>query len=606
MSNDVPGWTEDGALAWSPERELAFTAAPPAPRLGPWSPPQAEIVESQAQEETGARLWPGRLAIGLAQGFAFYLLFHTRATDAWPGHDPFLFDAIALPLLFVPWALMAGLGRIALPVLAVFTAAATVLLAALGWYHRWRIFGVDHSQPGLSLLLLAGLALAIGYAFLEAREDHKGRRLSYAALFAAGWALAARLSMLLLAAGVGLLLVHSPLMPRLTLERGDIVAMPFLGLCGALAFQLTAWRRFATALVHALLATATMLLPLAVAGALLMLSTTLAQGPPALLFLLALMGGLVAALGASHGDGLAPLPAWRQGLEGFGGILLLALAGVSAWVLETRVAALGWTASRLFAAAALALLGAYGIGYSAAAVTGLVRGRGTKVFEATNTVLGIAAMLGALALASPLADPLRLAAAAQAARLENGDVAVERFDFANLPRDGARFGKAMLATLSRSLYPDIAHAAQLARGAPDTSPPNPTEIGANIAVRTPGGRLPATLLARDWRDTAGAPPCLTRATQACDAFFLDLNNDGRREILLVTGGESRWWGAVMEEDEAGRWKMAGRLAAGCGATLSDLRAGRFSVLSALPGWNDLSVAGARLSVTPSGAGCSHY
>jgi imidazoleglycerol phosphate synthase glutamine amidotransferase subunit HisH len=29
-------------------------------------------------------------------------------------------------------------------------------------------------------------------------------------------------------------------------------------------------------------------------------------------------------------------------------------------------------------------------------------------------------------------------------------------------------------------------------------------------------------------------------------------------------------------------------------------------LPALPGWGDLAVGGQRLSVTPSGTGCSHY
>ena len=105
---------------------------------------------------------------------------------------------------------------------------------------------------------------------------------------------------------------------------------------------------------------------------------------------------------------------------------------------------------------------------------------------------------------------------------------------------------------------------------------------------------------------SGAPPCLTTAAEGCDAYFLDLNGDARAEILLVTGSETRWWGAVMAADEAGRWSLAGQLTAGCGATLSDLRAGRISVLAALPGWSDLKVAGTRLSVTPSGTGCSHY
>lgn len=601
MSNDVPMWTEDGPLNFVPASDLVPVAAP-APRIGPWSPAPV-IEEADAEPDRAALTWPWRIGIGLAQGFAFYLLFHTRSIVQWPGRDPFLFDAIALPLLFVPLALMAGLGRIALPRLVPFAIAATAILSALGWYHRWRIFGIEHGQPGISMLVLSALALVIALTFVEA---HKSGRIAYADLFRCGWTLAARLAMLFLFTGTGLMLVHSPLLPRLTLERGDIIAMPFLGLCGALAFQLTAaLPRFTAALTRALVATATIALPLAVAAAILVLSTALAEGPPALVFLLALMSGLVIAIGAAHGDGETVRPAWREGLEWFGAFLLLALAAMAVWALQARVAAFGWTSQRLFAAAALALLAAYGAGYSAAAILALLRGRGRQGFEIVTIVLGAITLLGALALASPLADPLRLAAAAQATRLEQGGATVEQFDFANLPRDSARFGGDALTTLSHSLYPDIARAAQMVRGAVSDRL-NPTEIGANIAVRTPGARLPATLLARDWTPVTGAPPCLTRAAESCDAFFLDLNNDGRREILLVTGGETRWWGAVLEEDAAGRWRMAGQLAAGCGATLSDLRAGHFSSLPALPGWSDLAVGGQRLSVTPSGTGCSHY
>ena len=590
--NDVPLWVDDGSLGWSPRRE---PAAEPAALRGPWSPPVAATPAET--EEASALYWPWRIGIGLMQGLLFYFLFRTRADGIWPGNDGFLFDAIALPLLFVPWSVMAGLGRVATPRLIAFAAIATAILAALGWYHRWRILGVEVGLPGLSMLVLAGAALFIAQSFLEAWKDG---RIVHADFFAAGWALAARLLVLLLALGLGLMLVRQ--LPRLTLEHGDIVAMPFLGLVGALALQVTA--RFSAALAHGAVATATVLLPLAVAAAIILLCADLAGKQLPLMALLALMGGLVLAIGASWRDG-AQRPLWREALETVGALLLPVLAGLAAWTLVTRVAALGWTSQRLFAAAALGLLCAYAIGYSLAAVIALVRGHGLKGLGSINTTLAAAALIGLLALASPLADPLRLASQTQAARLEQGRVAVEHFDFANLPRDGARFGSETLATLSRSLYPDIAHAAQNVRGAP-AQPLNPTEIGANIAVRTPGARLPAALLARDWSQVTGAPPCLITASQSCEAFFLDLNGDHRPEILLVTGNETRWWAAVMEQDGAGGWRQAGRLSSGCGATLSDLRAGRLSVLAALPGWDDLQVAGARLSVTPSGTGCSHY
>ena len=453
--NDVPLWVDDGSLGWSPRRE---PAAPPAAPIGPWSPPAAQAPAETEAEESFALYWPWRIGIGLAQGLVFYFLFRTRADGVWPGNDGFLFDAIALPLLLLPWCVMAGLGRIALPRLIAFAAIATAILAALGWYHRWRILGAEIGLPGLSMLVLAGLALFIAQSFLEAWKDG---HIAYTDFFAAGWTLTTRLSLLLLMVGLGLALVH--LLPRLTLERGDIIAMPFLGLCGALALQLTA--PFAAALTRGAVATATALLPLTIAAAVILLCAGLVGRQPPLAALLALMAGLVLAVGASWRDGAAR-PLWRESLETIGALLLLVLGALAVWVLAARVTALGWTSQRLFAAAALALLCAYGIGYGLAAILGLMHGYGLKGFGVINMALAAVALLGLLALASPLADPLRLAPQTQAARLEQGRVAVERFDFADLPRDGARFGNQALAALSRSLYPDIARAARKHCGRP--------------------------------------------------------------------------------------------------------------------------------------------
>ena len=80
-----------------------------------------------------------------------------------------------------------------------------------------------------------------------------------------------------------------------------------------------------------------------------------------------------------------------------------------------------------------------------------------------------------------------------------------------------------------------------------TPAPPPSQIGANITVRTPGARLPDSLLNRDWSGVAGAvPPCLTKPALACDAWFLDLDRDGTTEILLVYGSDARWWASVMK------------------------------------------------------------
>lgn len=607
MSNDVPGWVDDGSLSWGPEAIAALPPPPEAMRSGPWSPRQ----EITLRKSVIPGFWPWRLGIGLAQGLLFFALFYTRELRLWPGDDPFLFAALTLAGLFVPLLLVEGFGLIAARRLLPFAGIAAGLLALLGWYHHWRVEGAVVMHAGFWLIGLCALALFMVQAVLHARERAGSWRITYPDLFAASWQLAARLLVWAVFMGVGLVLVSSPLTPRLHLEDGDPISLLALGLISALAFQLTAaLPRFMTAMKDALVASATIALPLVAGTALLLISTALANGTAPLPVLLAAMAALTIAISASHRGGEPEnrpenRKAWRDGFEVFGAILLLILAGMAAWSLDVRVSAFGWTAARVFAACGVALFAAYGAGYSAVAIAWLVRGDSMRRLQSVNLVLAVLLFLGCAALASPLADPLRLSVQSQAQRLEQGYVAVEAFDFANLERDGARFGREALTGLSRSLYPDIARAAASVRGAV-ADRLNPTEIGANIAVRTDGAMLPAALLARDWSQVLGVPACLNTAAEICDAYFLDLNGDERSEILLVTGSETRWWAAVMQADEAGRWSLAGRLASGCGATLSHLRNGRFSALPALPGWGDMSVGGKRLTVTPSDAGCSRY
>jgi hypothetical protein len=605
MSNDVPGWVDDGTLGWVPEP----IASAPVPCVaeeappGPWSPPQKIVIRRLVIPG----FWRWRLGVGLAQGLLFALLFYTRSAGLWPGGDPFLFSALALAGLFVPLLLIEGFGLIALRRLLPFAGMAAGVLACLGWYHRWRLDGAEVMHAGLWLIGLCAVALFLIQAMLHGRERGDSWRIVYADLFAASWQLTARLAVWAIIVGLGLALVNSPLTPRLHLEDGDPVSLLLLALISALGFQFTAaLPAFMTAIKDVLVAMATIALPLLATTAVLLISMALENGPPSLAILLASMAGLTIAISASHRGGEPQnRKAWRDGFEVFGAALLLILACMAAWSLDVRVSALGWTAARLFAACGVALFAAYGVGYSAAAIAWLVRGDSLRRLQSVNLLLAALLFLGCAALASPLADPLRLAPRSQMVRLELGHVGVEEFDFANLERDGARFGREALASLSRSLYPDIARAASSVRGAV-ADRLNPTEIGANIAVRTDGAMLPATLLARDWSQVLGVPACLNTAAEICDAYFLDLNGDRRDEILLVTGTEVRWWAAVMQADEAGRWSLAGRLASGCGATLSDLRNGRFSALPALPGWGDLSVAGKRLTVTPSTVGCSSY
>jgi len=259
----------------------------------------------------------------------------------------------------------------------------------------------------------------------------------------------------------------------------------------------------------------------------------------------------------------------------------------------------------------LGALALYAACYTASALISLGGGRWMARLERANLAMALVLLMLVAALASPLADPVRLAVTSQVARVESGKIDPAVFDFRYLRNDGLRFGREALAELAATTTaPDVARAAFLALIAqPASAPPAPTQIGANIEAH--GGVLPAGLLSRDWNKVTdtGVPPCLTSAALRCEAYFTDLDGDGRDEILLVYGTSASWWAGVMKETPAG-WTLAGTLAAPpCRGSLDALRAGRFTPIDPLPGWRDLLVGSDRLTIAPSRpakvAACPH-
>jgi hypothetical protein len=288
-------------------------------------------------------------------------------------------------------------------------------------------------------------------------------------------------------------------------------------------------------------------------------------------------------------------------------VLILMLTAMAAAALNTRVGQYGWTAARIHGGAAIIALTCYGILYGGAALVSAAGGRWRQRIEPANFIMALALIGGCIALASPLADPARLAVQSQVQRLKDGAVAPGAFDFTWLRRHGLRFGHDALADMTQG--PAAGFSTEAARDAainlstaPRTPAPTPTQIGANITVRTPGARLPATLLAHDWPDSgASVPPCLTKAAMACDAWFMDLDGDGTNEILLVYGNDAHWWASVMKQ-RGGGWRPAATLSSPpCGASLAAMRAGEVAPTAPLPGWRDLWVAGQRLHLTPTSA-----
>lgn len=128
--------------------------------------------------------------------------------------------------------------------------------------------------------------------------------------------------------------------------------------------------------------------------------------------------------------------------------------------------------------------------------------------------------------------------------------------------------------------------------------PTPALRASNIAVTYPAGAaLPDDFLRADWYTAQqqlqlGLPGCLLRDAK-CEAILIDLDGDGRDEILLFSlpFGPS----AAFRSNGEGRWSMLGAIAnGGCPGVREALRAGKFEAI--LPTMKEIEVAGQRLSV----------
>lgn len=566
--------------------EKSVGAKKPAPRFVP---------EKEFIPPAKATLYMARMSVGLAQGFGLFALFALKDYM-----DPYIYAGSLMVLWFAPLLLLAGLGRMRFLPLLVWAVFASLLLAAVGAYHHWRTQGSDGGHPGLALLVLTSLFLFVGQSIAQARVDN------YSSYFRSAWRLAIRIVLCAMVAGlawaaggaaIGYMRAHYP-----ELQFAPLI-VPMVALSVAMAAQLTG-DRFLGALQEGVMFVFVIALPFLILGGLGVVGLG-APGfwHPALWITVSLSLALIVGINASYRDGTVWRAYWRRRAEFAGSLMLVPLAMLAGLALAARVQEYGWTDNRIFAAAGLMLMGGYALCYAGAAMIGMGGGGWMQRIEGGNLALAFAGLALIGVLASPIADPARLGVATQIFRLDQHKVSPDAFDFTWLRDGGLRFGReALTGMAAQKGLPGVARGAFLALNAvPEAARPSPTEIGANIQVHQ-GQALPAGLLARDWRGVSGAPPCLTAASLRCDAFFADLDGDGRQEVLLAYGNDARWWASVMKEGKGGGWYVAGTLAAPpCPGSLTALRNGQFTAVRPANNWRDLLVDGLRLSVAaPSG------
>ncbi len=580
-----------------------------------------------------------RLAIGLLQGVALYLLLIAGGSDRWPAAKPLVLAPLFMVTWFVPILVSVSLGGLRRRTLVLWTTAAAIVLFGLGIHDISRGYADGGVGVGLllgpgrgpqiwpsgNLVLFTAIGLFIAQVLVDA-ADASGRLVgSYARHFDAAWKYAVEAGLsaaflgifwLLLWLGAGLFLLVGIRFFSELIQQGWF-AFPATTLALQLAIQVTDTRsgivRGMRTLILILLS---VLLPLGllfVLGFLVSLPfiglDVLWATRHATALLLTAAAVLVVLVNATYQDG-APEHAPQRVLRHAASVACLALAplvAIAGYALALRVQQHGWTNNRINAAAFVLVMAWYALAYAGAV---LRRGTWLKGIEAGNFAGAYLTLAVLLALFTPLADPARLSVASQMARLQSGAIAADTFDYNYLRFQGARYGLEALERLKTSAEGKGAAMIRvfseraLRRSFPGEhvgdAMMTPERRAANIAAYPRGRTLPTSFLDQNWEGvkTRGLlPRCLVELDAHCEAVFLDLDSDNRDEIVLldpVYGSAAR----TFKQGSDGIWLGVGTIYGplDCKSVLTALHDGTFDLIP--PPWRDVEAAGLRLQFQP--------
>jgi len=299
-------------------------------------------------------------------------------------------------------------------------------------------------------------------------------------------------------------------------------------------------------------------------------------------------------------------------------LLLAPIVLIGIYSLGLRVGDYGWTSDRVFAAACLLVAACYAGGYAWAALS---RGPWLGRVASTNVVTAFLILIVLLSLFSPIADPARVSVASQLNRLTSGKVAAAKFDYDYLRFEGERYGWNALRMLKD--YQQGADAKLIRERSAETLAKHnqwekerpvasPNDLATNIAVWPKGMSLPDSLLNQKFdpkKQRWTIPDCLLFADRKCDAYLIDVDGDGKQEVLFLAAYAYNNNVVMMEKSGSG-WEIAGNLpslAGRCGQEIRQrLATGDYRL--APPLIQDIEVGGHRLQITPrriDGSECSH-
>jgi hypothetical protein len=316
--------------------------------------------------------------------------------------------------------------------------------------------------------------------------------------------------------------------------------------------------------------------------------------------LLGVAAWLIVLINAAYQDGTpehTPSQLLRKaGTAGAG--MLPILVAISLYAFFLRIDQYGWTVNMIELLACLIIMTCYAGGYVWAMVT---PGAWLKRLEKTNIYTSFIILIVLLLLFTPIADPARLSVADQVARLKDGQISAEKFDYNYLRYKTGSYGTEALEKLKADgLVKDTEMSKKMVdqsamRSYPyyyampftPPTPPSQEELAGQISVYPLGQSLPDSFLKMDWSQWE---------LVKCDAFIIDQGQGVAPQILLTNTGN--FMNAALFKADGDRWIFDGRLSplANCRG-IHDIIKGATLKLVPSEG-RDLEINGIRIPIYP--------
>jgi len=560
-----------------------------------------------------------RLVIGLLQGLILWALYRANegvgGQSVWPANVPTLFGPLVLISTYLPIVLLAGVGRLRLRTLAVWSVAAAVVLGLLALHDVVRASNVTDAFGSFVILPFSAAALFIAHHLIVPADRERRWIAPYHAYFDTAWMAGVQLVLSIGFTGAFwlLLFLGAALFNVIGLSfLGDLItkpwfALPLTGLAFATAVQLTDVRdgliRGVRTVALMLLSWLLLVLTVLVAGFLAALPFTgltgLWETGSATALVLSAAGALIILINTAYQDGRPdnlPPVVLRVAVRVASG-LLTPLIVIAVWGLSLRIGQHGLTPDRIIACACALVGAAYAIGYGLAALVPLIRRGSTwmKALEPTNIAVAVLTVGVILALFSPLADPARLSVADQVKRLEGGKVAINQFDWRFLRFQSGKAGQEALDGLKASSNVAIAgwakaQAARTFDGPESDGDPRFDNLPILVDPINGQGLLPRDFLDRKHGEY---PQCFE--PRFCVGLQRNVDDDGEAEIIVASRSEVSVFSKI-----DGRWTRIGnyvRTPCGDNGGLSEvLRSGGIEFVQ--PRAPDLQLATGRLTFSP--------